>query len=225
MSADRILSELFAGPRGAGFAGGVAGGVASSLLLSKAGRKLGKRALELGGLAAIAGLGYTAWRRYQEDRGSAAAQPEPALQAAAPPAAFLPPPSEREARDDLGRTLLEAMIAAARADGKLDGQERRALFERVAKVDLPEAERAELYAALERPPDVAQLVAAATTPERAVEIYAASLLAIEVDTPAERGYLAMLASALGLPDELVERIHREAGVPERALAAQSVATR
>jgi uncharacterized membrane protein YebE (DUF533 family) len=223
MSADRILSELFAGPRGAGFAGGVAGGIASSLLLSKAGRKVGKRALELGGLAAIAGLGYTAWRRYQEDRSRGAAPLEGAPSAATLPAAFLPPPAEREARDDLGRTLLEAMIAAARADGKLDGLERRSLFEHVAKLDLPESERAELYAALEQPPDVQRLVAAATTQERAVEIYAASLLAIEVDTPAERGYLAMLAAALGLPDELVARIHREAGVPDPALSTKGVA--
>ena len=108
--------------------------------------------------------------------------------------------------------LLRAMIAAARADGKLDGEERRTLFDRVATLDLPEADRAELYAALERPVDTETLTAAATSPERAVEIYTASLLAIEVDTPAERGYLAMLAARLGLPDPLVDRIHREAGV-------------
>jgi len=112
------------------------------------------------------------------------------------------------------------MIAAARADGKLDGDERRALFEHVARIELPEAERADLYAALERPVEVQTLVAAATTQERAVEIYAASLLAIEVDTPAERGYLAMLAAALGLPDALVAHIHWEAGVAQPELEAR-----
>ncbi len=218
MNANRVLSELLAGPRGAGLAGGVAGGLASGLLLSKAGRKLGKRALELGGLAVIAGLGYTAWRRYQDGRG---AGPAPAARGAGElPAGFLPPPTQAKALDSLGRVLLQAMIAAARADGKLDGDERRALFEHVARLDLPEEERADLYAALERPVDVQTLVAVATSQERAVEIYAASLLAIEVDTPAERDYLAMLAAALGLPDALVAHIHREAGVAQPELEAK-----
>ena len=57
MDPDRILSELLGGDRARGLAGGVAAGLAGSLLLSKAGRRLGKRALELGGLAAVAGLG------------------------------------------------------------------------------------------------------------------------------------------------------------------------
>lgn len=215
MDADRILSQLLGSPQGKGFAGGVAGGLAGSLLVSKAGRKLGGKALQLGGLAAIAGLGYAAWRRYQEERTSGAVREAApaALAELEPPTRFLPPPTQSGAREDLGRTLLQAMIAAARADGRLDGAERRVLFERIAALDLPEPDRAELFAALERPVDVQVLVGAATTQERAVELYTASLLAIEVDTPAERGYLAMLAGALGLPDELVAHVHREAGVP------------
>jgi uncharacterized membrane protein YebE (DUF533 family) len=213
MDLDRIVSELVDGARRRGVTGGVTGGVAaglaSSLLFSKAGRKLGKRALELGGLAAIAGVGYAAWRRHQAG-GVPVAAPLRAVDAI--PAAFLPPPAESGARDELGAVLLQAMIAAARADGKLDGEERRMLFEQLAKLELPEAERAELYAALERPVEIQTLIAAATTPERAVEIYTASLLAIDLDTPAERGYLAMLSAALGLPDGLVEQIHREVGV-------------
>jgi uncharacterized membrane protein YebE (DUF533 family) len=218
MDADRILSQLLASPQGKGFAGGVAGGLAGGLLVSKAGRKLGKKALQLGGLAAIAGLGYAAWRRYQEERaGAPAREAAPAaLPAAEPPPRFLPPAAQGGAREDLGRALLQAMIAAARADGQLDGAERRVLFERIASLDLPEPERAELFAAIERPPDIQVLVGAASTQERAVELYTASLLAIEVDTPAERGYLKMLAGALGLPDELVAHVHREAGVAEPA---------
>ena len=218
---DRILSELLGSAGGKGFAGGVAGGLASQLLLSKAGRKLGKRALELGGLAVIASLGYAAWRRHQDGRAASGAGP--AGGGAGIPAGFLPPPSEPQAQGALGRALLRAMIAAARADGRLDGAERRALFDHVATLDLPEAERAELYAELERPVEIQALVAAANTQERAVEIYAASLLAIEVDTPAERGYLTMLAAALGLPDALVVQIHREAGVAEPTGETQGVA--
>jgi uncharacterized membrane protein YebE (DUF533 family) len=218
MSADRILTRLLGSPEAKGFAGGLA----ASLLVSKAGRKLGKQALRMGGIAAIAGLGYAAWRSYQDERAPGAPRDvaPPTLAPAEPPPPFLPAATDTGAREDLGRALLQAMIAAARADGKLDGTERRALFENMARLELPETEPAELYAALERPVDIEALVGAASTQERAVEIYSASLLAIEVDTPAERGYLAMLAAGLGLPEALVARIHREAGVAEPAIAAE-----
>jgi uncharacterized membrane protein YebE (DUF533 family) len=51
---------------------------------------------------------------------------------------------------------------------------------------------------MRRPPDIQGLAAEARTPEVAAEVYAASLLAIEVDTQAERDYLKRLADALGL---------------------------
>jgi uncharacterized membrane protein YebE (DUF533 family) len=50
-------------------------------------------------------------------------------------------------------------------------------------------------------------------PGQAAEVYAASLLAIEVDSPAERAYLGLLAARLGLADELVASLHGAAGVP------------
>jgi uncharacterized membrane protein YebE (DUF533 family) len=215
MSIDRILSELLSSPARAGLAGAVAGG----LLTSKTGRKLGKRAAELGGLAAIAGLAYTAWRRYETRGGppvTAAgatgldAVPQPSVLEAA---GFLPPPRQESGGEPLARLLLRAMIAAARADGKLDGDERRRLFDRIGSLDLGDAERAELYAELEKPVTPEQLAGAVAGPAQAAEVYAASLLAIEVDTPAERAYLSLLAGRLGLADELVASLHREAGLP------------
>ena len=41
-------------------------------------------------------------------------------------------------------------------------------------------------------------MAGVDTPEHAAEIYAASLVPIDADTPAEKGYLTMLAGRLGL---------------------------
>jgi uncharacterized membrane protein YebE (DUF533 family) len=220
MNAEKILSQLLSGGVAPGLAGGLAGGLASGLLTSKAGRKLGGKALQLGGLAAVAGLAYTAWSRSRKEAGPAA--PDRTAPPLPPPSNFLPAPGRADERADLALALLCAMIAAARADGKLDGRERSAIFDGVARLDLPEAERAELYAALERPADLEWLVKQATTPERAAEIYAASLLAIEIDTPAERGYLAMLAARLGLPDELVASLHAEAAAasaPPREIGA------
>jgi uncharacterized membrane protein YebE (DUF533 family) len=210
MSLDRVLSRLLANPGAAGLAGATAAG----LLTTKTGRKLGRSALQLGGAAALAGLAYTAWQRYQ-----AAQQPAGASSAPEPTpvrlveAGFLPAPREAGASDELARALLRAMLAAARADGKLDGAERSALFERIASLDLDDASRAELYAELERPVSIDEVVGFATTRERALELYSASLAAIDADTPAERGYLSLLAARLGLDDALVETIHREATAP------------
>jgi uncharacterized membrane protein YebE (DUF533 family) len=72
---------------------------------------------------------------------------------------------------------------------------------------------------LARPVDIDTLVAAAQTPEVAAEIYAAALLAIEVDTPAERAWLAMLAARLDLAAPLVAQLEaRTQSEPEAARA-------
>jgi uncharacterized membrane protein YebE (DUF533 family) len=203
MDLDRVLSQLLSSPARAGLAGAVAGG----LLTSRGGRKLGKKALELGGAAALAGLAYAAWQRHRQ---GAPLAPQ-VLPAPTPErlraTGFLP--EGRAANEEFGRALFRAMVAAARADGRLDERERGALLAQIAKLELPEAERAELYAELEQPVTIDAVVASATTPERALELYTASCLATGADTPAERGYLTLLAARLGLDDALVASIHRE----------------
>ena len=213
MSVDKILSSVLGSPAASGFAGGLAGGLASGLLTGKKGRKVAKEVLKLGGVAAVGGLAWAAWTRYRAGGGPVVADTPQAVAAIvekATAAGFLPPPDRPAASEELASTLLRAMIAAARADGRLDGDERRAIFDRVATLELSDAEKAELWSLLEHPVDLEALVAAGGTQERALEIYTASLLAIDPDTPAERGYLAMLAGRLGLPDELVASVHREA---------------
>lgn len=57
--------------------------------------------------------------------------------------------------------------------------------------------------------DMDAIVNSASSPEIAAEIYAASLLAVEVDTVAEKSYLGMLAARLRLPSELVLELERQ----------------
>ncbi len=61
---------------------------------------------------------------------------------------------------------------------------------------------------LDRRPSVAEI----RSPEAAAEVYAASLLAIEVDTDAERSYLRQLAQRTGLQPAVVQQIHQAMGV-------------
>jgi uncharacterized membrane protein YebE (DUF533 family) len=218
VDASKILGQLLSG----GAATGIAGALAGGMLASKRGRKLGKKALQLGGLAAVAGLAWMAWDRYRGGaaRPVASGEETAATVAAATRAGFLPAPSDLPLTQELGLTLIRAMIAAARADGKLEGREGEAIFRAVDTLALDADEKALLLEELSRSVDIEELVAAARTPALAAEIYASTLLAIEVDTPAERAWLAMLAARLELPEALVAQLHARADAePEPSRAA------
>jgi uncharacterized membrane protein YebE (DUF533 family) len=66
---------------------------------------------------------------------------------------------------------------------------------------------------LKKPVDIAGLTRAARTPAQAAEVYAASLLAINIDTAEEQRYLRELAGALGLDAATVAELHRLTGAP------------
>lgn len=186
--------------------GAVAGGLATYLLAGKKPKKLAKNALKVGGMAVIGGLAYKAWRDYQAGQSpQATAAGAPAALEAAADERFLPQSASEE--DRLGRALLRAMIAAAKADGHVDAEEQRRIFGHVERLELDNDDKAFVFEELSKPLDVNAVAQGATSPEQAAEIYAASLLAIDPDGPAEKGYLAMLAARLQLPAELVAHLH------------------
>lgn len=101
--------------------------------------------------------------------------------------------------------LIRAMIAAAHADHRLDRGERDRILEALDASNLDDEERRFVLAELETPLDPASLAAQAGSGELARQVYLASLMAIEVDTKAERDYLALLAGELDLsPSEVAE---------------------
>jgi uncharacterized membrane protein YebE (DUF533 family) len=102
------------------------------------------------------------------------------------------------------------MIAAAKADGRIDADENRRIFERLEAMDLDPKSKAFVFDELSAPLNLDAVVAGADTPQHAAEIYAASLVAMEADTPAEKAYLQMLAARLGLEPALVDEMHRAA---------------
>ncbi|HYC04257.1 MAG TPA: DUF533 domain-containing protein [Azospirillaceae bacterium] len=128
----------------------------------------------------------------------------PGAGAAPPPfPGSMPPPSSPPAE-----LLLLAMIEAAKADGYLDAEERGRILGHLDEAGAGPAERAWVERAMAAPADPDALVARATDPAVRAEIYAASLLAIEPDTEAERTYLAWLAGRLGLPRATIADIER-----------------
>jgi uncharacterized membrane protein YebE (DUF533 family) len=190
-----------------GFGGGaLAGGLASVLLGSKQGRKLAGNVVTLGGMAVVGALAYQAYKSWQTGQA-----PQQGTQT---PVAMLPPPSDTpfnpvaEAdQQSLGRNLLRAMIAAAKADGHVDATEQANVFAQMDKMALSAEDKAFVIDELRRPLDIDAVARGARTPEEAAEIYVASLLAIDVDNPSERGYLDMLAARLKLDAKLVAHLH------------------
>ena len=64
-----------------------------------------------------------------------------------------------------------------------------------------------------RPVDLQTIVSAVDSPHTAIEAYAASLFAIDVDTPAEAAYMRQLAQGLGLNPTLVRELHASLKAP------------
>jgi uncharacterized membrane protein YebE (DUF533 family) len=178
--------------------------IAGVLLGTDGGRKVAGSALKLGSLAAIAGLGYQAYKNYRAGQ-------NPAESAEAGTPELLPPPADsgfhpEAVSTDFALILVRAMIAASRADGHIDDAERARIMDKL-KVSGLGADAAQfLENELANPVDLDAIVAAAATEEQRVELYTASRLAIEPETRAERGYLDLLAGRLGLADALVDHI-------------------
>lgn len=203
----KIIGQILASRGAQGLAGGLAGG----LLTSKAGRKVGKKAIELGGLAAVGAIAWTAydrWRRAQ-DAGESATAPIPVdAVAAAVQAGFLPAQGDAAEAEKLGLLLVRTMIAAARADGRLDMRETNVVFAAVEKLGLDPTDKAALLGELANPASIETIVAEANTRERAAEVYAAALLAIDTDTTEERAWLGELRERLGVPEGLATELEK-----------------
>ncbi len=109
--------------------------------------------------------------------------------------------------------LIKAMIAAAKADGAVDAEESRRILDKLEEAGASHEERAFVMTEMAKPLDTATLVEQAKDPRLALEVYAASLMAIEVDTEAERDYLIDLRNRLGIDSVTAASLHEAIGVP------------
>ncbi len=107
--------------------------------------------------------------------------------------------------------LIRAMINAAKSDGHVDDQEQQNIVQRVG--DVGEEEAAFLQSELAAPLDVDGFVRSIPRGMEQ-EVYAMSLMGIQLDESAEAEYLFQLAQGLDLDAETCNNIHRELGAPE-----------
>jgi uncharacterized membrane protein YebE (DUF533 family) len=107
--------------------------------------------------------------------------------------------------------LLRAMIAAAKADGEVDPEERARIVEGLRAAGAEDNARRFVEEELAAPVDLYTITSEVRDAATAAEVYAASLAAIRVDTEAERRYLDNLALRLGLDRVAVDEINRRLG--------------
>lgn len=174
------------------------------------------------GVGAV-GLAIAAWEHFKTKQQQPVPQPYSASPAPAPAMPMPPPPPPPMAippapvaqsaagnRQADAAHLIRAMIAAANADGLIDAEERAAILERAMEAGLDAATQQFLMGEL-RTPATLEAIVAATRPELRFETYAAALIAISIDTEAERAYLDRLAAALQLSAQDRQRIHDQVG--------------
>lgn len=112
--------------------------------------------------------------------------------------------------EENARLMIRAMIQAAKSDGEIDADERKIILDHLS--DASEDEIAFVEAALDAPVDPMALARDTGDTMRA-QVYSAALMAIAVDTEAERTYLRGLAQALQLDDDTVADLHKTMGRP------------
>ena len=183
--------------------GAIAGGLLG-VLLTRGGRRMLGTGIKIGSMAAIGGLAYKAYEDWKAGRSSGDA---PALPA---PAGSEFHPVDAAAQDDLATRILQAMIGAAKADGVVTPEERAAIDGQLPQLGLGDEATALIAAELDAPLDVGRIAGLARSEAEATQIYAASLMVVDEESPAEKGYLAMLAARMNLDQGLVDRLHTEA---------------
>lgn len=162
-----------------------------------------------GAMAVLGTLALKAWRDHSaQQAGTAAPDMEPTAEEVK---ALTGPDTER--------LVLRAMIGAAQIDGHVDDAEMEKLLGRMHDDEATEEERRAAREEVQRPVDVDALGAQVSRPEVATEIYLAALMAVDIDTEAERQYFRRLATALRLDAGVVARLHKMTGAPSAAASS------
>ena len=105
--------------------------------------------------------------------------------------------------------ILIAMIDAAKADGQVDPDELTRIMNTMKSSGIGQEGMNYVIQKLQGPMETAKIVAAVKgRPDLAAQVYSASLMAIDVDTDAERNYLNKLAKAMGLSPAVVQNIEQ-----------------
>ncbi|MGZ9738273.1 tellurite resistance TerB family protein [Pseudomonas sp. GNP012] len=201
-----LLGGLLGGGAGAGAGGGGAGlGGLLGGLLGGGSPMGGARQSRSGGgtnYAALASLGMMAFQAYQAWQRSQASAPQEA-----PRTVDLLAGPEAE---EHSHAILRALIAAAKADGRIDESEKQMISTEIGRhTDDPQLQQW-LDDEVAKPLDASDVAQSATDPGMASEMYLASVMLVDDQQDAERNYLDELAAALQIEPELQLHLEQQA---------------
>ncbi|MGB5835143.1 MAG: tellurite resistance TerB family protein [Thiohalocapsa sp.] len=120
--------------------------------------------------------------------------------------------AEQEALEFTAQLVLKGMINAAKSDGQISPDEMQRIVGKLQESGADQGMQQWVLQQMREPLNVQAFAAEIPNQEVAAEVYAASLLAVEVDTDAERRYLRQLAEASRLHPLVVGQIHQTLGV-------------
>jgi len=195
-----MLGEVLSGLGNNKVALGGLGALAGALL--GGGGSSARGAVGGGGLAMLASLAWSALKKSGQAPSS-------------PPRALVEPQNdqEKQALEQDAEIVVKAMINAAKADGRIDRTEVEKIIGRLEKDGLTAEEKEFFTTEAAKPLDIKAVIASAgRDPEMAAQVYAASLLAIEVDTKAEQQYMEQLGAGLDLHPQVIDHIETTLGV-------------
>ncbi len=214
-----VFANKQVGGGGAGAANPFGGlGALAGSLLGGGGATTGGGGVGQSAMAVLGALAMNALQASTAAKAAGGRAPEPSRAPTAPQSSRrdetpVRAPTTAGTGEELERLLVKAMILAAKADGKIDEQEMERIAGKVGENGVTPEERKFLGDELRRPFDLAGLLAQVPDRVAAAEVYVASLLAIDVDTPNELRYLGQLAAGLDLDDTTVRRLHELTGTP------------
>ena len=175
--------------------GAAAAGVLALLLGTRAGRKVTGVGLKVGSVAALGGLAYQMYNRWQSENA-------PTASVDAKTATLLPAPEQKPVLSS--DVLLKALVAAAKADGQVDEQELSIIRTKMAELHLDQDVNDMLMNELVQPLGAKEVAALAKGDKQAaLELYLVSALLLDKNHEAERVYLSDLQAALALPDAVI----------------------
>jgi uncharacterized membrane protein YebE (DUF533 family) len=212
---------------GGGGSGGGLGSLLENVMGSASQAVGGKQNLALGGLGALAGAllgGGSSSAKGAVGGGLMALLGTMAFQALKGTGAQVPPEmpigvrepetnAEKALLEQKAELILKAMLNAAKSDGQIDTQEMQRILGKLQELGADAETQQYLSNEMGKPMETELLIASAkNNPQLGAEIYAASLLAIEVDTLAEKAYIDDLAAKMGLAPEAASQIQGFVGM-------------
>lgn len=201
-----LLGGLLGGGAGGGSAGGLGGllgglggmlGGAGAGGSTQQGRSSGTNYAALASLGMMAFQAYQAWQRNQASAPQQTPQTVDQLLGG--------PKAEAHSH-----AVLRALIAAAKADGRIDAQEKQMISTEIGRhTDDPDLQQW-LDDEVAKPLDANEVAQSATDPGIAAEMYLASVMLVDDQQDAERAYLDELAAALNLDPQLQVHLEQQA---------------